>query len=135
METIIWEVDMDLTEIHKAIIPDDPPWIIRTPIINLTLHKFHKNKTHPLIFKEELENVKERYPKYLHIFTDGFKLKKITRCATVHKGKILKKNISQMTSLYSAQKLTQSTWLLTSSQNHGITNSLSFLIRYQCWNH
>ena len=45
-----------LTEIHKTIMPDIPP--IRTPNIVLTLRKFHKNKTHPLIFQEELE--KER---------------------------------------------------------------------------
>ena len=32
--------------------PDILKWIIRTPNINLTLRKFHKNKTHPLIFSE-----------------------------------------------------------------------------------
>ena len=31
METIIEEVDVDLTEIHKIIIPDIPPWTMRTP--------------------------------------------------------------------------------------------------------
>ena len=41
METIIGEVDMDLTEIHKTIIPDIQPWTIRAPNINLTLCKFH----------------------------------------------------------------------------------------------
>ena len=66
-ETIIGEVNMDLTEIHKTIIPDIPSWIIRTLNINLTLCKFHKNKTHPLIFQEELEKVNERYPKHSHI--------------------------------------------------------------------
>ena len=79
METIIGEVDMDLREI-----PDILPWTIRTPNTNFTLSKFHKNKTHPLIFQEELEKVKERYPKYLHVFTDRSKLEKITGCATIH---------------------------------------------------
>ena len=55
METIIGEAEIDLTEIHKTIMPDIPPWTIRTPNIILTLRKFHKNKTHPLIFQEELE--------------------------------------------------------------------------------
>ena len=77
---------MDLTEIHKTIILDIPPWTMRTPNINLTLHKFHKNKTHPLIFQEELEKVKERYPKCSQIFMDGSKLEKITGCTTVHEG-------------------------------------------------
>ena len=91
MGTIIGEVDMDLTEIHKTLIPDIPPWTKRTPNINLTIFKFHRNRTRPLIFQEELQKVKERYPKHSHIFTDGSKLEKITGCATVHEGKISKK--------------------------------------------
>ena len=74
METIIGKVDMDLTEIHKTIIPNIQPQTIRTPNLNLTLSKFHKNKTHSLIFLEELEKVKERYSKHLHIFTGRSKL-------------------------------------------------------------
>ena len=30
MEAIIEEAEVDLTEIHKTIIPDIPPWTIRT---------------------------------------------------------------------------------------------------------
>ena len=106
METIIGEVDMDLKEMHKTIIPDIPLWTIRTPNINLTLCKFHKNKTHPLIFQEELEKFKERYPKHLHIFMGGSKLEKITGCATVHKGKIFKKHLPNDTSIFSAEAST-----------------------------
>ena len=90
METIIGEA-VDLTEIHKTIIPDIPPWTIRTPNIILTLCKFHKNKTNLLIFQEELEKVNEKYSKHSHIFMDGSKLDKITGCATIYKGKIKKK--------------------------------------------
>ena len=67
METIIGEAEVELTEIHKTIIQDIPRWTIRTTIIILTLRKFHKNKTRPLIFREELEKVKEKYPKHSHI--------------------------------------------------------------------
>ena len=31
METTIGEAEVDLTENHKTIIPDIPPWTIRTP--------------------------------------------------------------------------------------------------------
>ena len=37
METIIGEVEVDLTEIYKTIIPDIPPWTIRTPKHNLNI--------------------------------------------------------------------------------------------------
>ena len=36
METIIGEAEIDLTEIHKTIIPDITSWTIRTPNIILT---------------------------------------------------------------------------------------------------
>ena len=88
METIIGEAEVDLTEIHKTIIPDIPRW---TPNIILTFRKFYKNKTHPLIFQEELEKVKEKYPKHSHIFMDGSKLDKITGCAIIHSEKKKKK--------------------------------------------
>ena len=137
METIIQEVDMDLTEIHQSTIPDIPPWTIRTPNINLTLRKFHKTKTHPLIFLEELEKVKERYPKCSHIFTDRSKVEKITGCATVHKGKIFKKkkkHLPNVTSIFSAEDYTinMALELFLESRND---NSLSFLICCQSWNH
>ena len=106
MDTIIGEAEVDLTEIRKTIIPDIPPWAIRTPDIILTCRKFHKNKTHPLIFQEELEKVKAKYPKRSHIFTDGSKLDKITGCVTIHKEKNFK-NISQKIPLYSVLKLVQ----------------------------
>ena len=86
METIIGEAEVDLTEIHKTIIPDIPPWTVRAPNIILTLCKFHKSKTHPPIFQEEQEKVKEKYSKHLHIFTDGSEVNKITGSATIHKG-------------------------------------------------
>ena len=88
METIIGEAEVDATEIHKIIIPDIPPWTIRTPNIISTCRKFHKNKTHSLIFQEELEKVEENYPKHLHIFTDESEVDKITECATIRKGNI-----------------------------------------------
>ena len=134
METIMGEVDMDLTEIHQTIIPDIQHWTIRTQNINLTLRKSPQNKTHSLIFQEELEKIKERYLKHSHVITDGSKLEKITWCVAVHKEKIFLK-ISQITPQYSGQKLVQSTRLLTSSQNQWKSNLLSFPIWYQCWNH
>ena len=100
MGIIIGEVH--LTEIHKTIIPDIPLRIIRTPNIILTLCKFHKNKTHPLIF-QELEKVKEKYPKHLHIFTEGYKVDKITGCATIHKGKNFKNHLPNDISIFSAE--------------------------------
>ena len=66
---------------HNMIIPKISPWTIKIPKVKLTLWKFHKSKTHPLIFQEEPEKIKDKYPWHSHIFTDGFKQKKTTGCA------------------------------------------------------
>ena len=124
-ETIIGEAEVDLIEIHKTIIPDIPPWTIKTPNIILTLRQFHRNKTHPLIFQEE------KYPKHSHIFTDGSKLDKITGCATIHKGKKFKKHLSNYNSIFSAEACAINTALdlISESRNKFIifSDSLSVL--------
>ena len=50
METIFGEVDIDLIEVHKTIIPDIPPWTIKTSNINLKLYKFYKKQNSPTDF-------------------------------------------------------------------------------------
>ena len=68
METIKEESRINLTKIHKKIIPKIPPWTIKTPKVILTFCKFQKSKTHALIFQEELEKIKDKYPRHSHIF-------------------------------------------------------------------
>ena len=89
METIKEEARINLTKIHNTIILKIPPWTVRNPKVILTLSKFHKTKTHPLIFQAELEKIKDKYPRHSHIFTDGSKQKKITGCAATYNKKWL----------------------------------------------
>ena len=117
-----------LTEIHKTIIPDILPWPIRTPNIILTICKFRKNN----IFQEELEKVKEKYPKHSHIFMDGSKLDKITGCDKIHKGKTFKKHLPNDTSIFSAEAcaISMALVLISESRNNKFiifSDSLSVL--------
>ena len=134
MEIIIGEAEVDLTEIHKTIMPDIPPWTIRTPNIISTLSKFHKNKTHPLIFKDELKKVKEKYLKHLHIFTDGSKVDKITGCATIHKGNFFLKYLPNDITIFSAEAcaINMALDLISESRNNKF---IIFSDSLQCWNH
>ena len=101
METIFREADMDLTEIHKAVILDIPPWTIRTPKINLTFCEFHNPP--PLQFSKR--NLKKLSRDVLNTYQS--KLEKITGCATIHRRKIFqRKKISLMIPIFSTEACT-----------------------------
>ena len=90
MEAIKEEARIDLTKILNPIIPKIPPWTIRAPKVILTLCKLQKTKTPTLIF-QELEKIKDKYPRHSHIFMDGSQQEKTTGCAAVCNGKMIKK--------------------------------------------
>ena len=73
MKHILEETDISLTSIHDTIHLSSSPWLIKQPIFILDLNKLPKNKIHPLIYQEELNNIQEIYPNYEHIYTDGSK--------------------------------------------------------------
>ena len=91
METNNEEARVDLTKIHNTVIPSILAWIIRIPKVILILCKFHKTKTHPQIFLEELKKFKNRYPRHSHIFTDGSKQEKTTGYAAIYNVEITDK--------------------------------------------
>ena len=108
IETIKEKARINLTKIHNMIILKVAHWTIRTVKVILTLCKLCKAKTHRPIFQELLEKMKDKYPRHLHIFTDGFKQKKTTGCAAVYiKKKKKLKNNSQTIPPYSMQECAQ----------------------------
>ena len=103
MKHILEETDISLTSIHDTIHLSSPPWLIKQPVIILDLNKPPKNKTHPLIYQEKLNNIQEIYPKYQHIYTDGSKSNFGTGCGAVLHKKSLKKCLPKEASIFSAE--------------------------------
>ena len=83
MKHILEETDISLSSIHDTIHLSSPLWLLKQPVVILDLNKPSKNKAHPLIYQEKLNNIQENYPKYQHIFTDGSKSDYGTRCEAV----------------------------------------------------
>ena len=103
MRHILEETDISLTSIHDTIHLSSPPWLLEQPVIILDLNKLPKNKTHPLIYQEKLNNIQEIYPNYLHIFMDGSKSNHGTGCGAVLHNKSLKKCLPIEASIFSAE--------------------------------
>jgi len=54
-------------------IPATPPWLFKQPIINLSLHHFHKEDTAPEICKNKFLEICDKYTGYSH-YTDGSRI-------------------------------------------------------------
>ena len=72
-------------------------------MVILDLNKLPRNKTHPLIYQEKLNNIQERYPNHLHIFMDGSKSNNGTGCGAVLHKKTLKKRLLKEASIFSTK--------------------------------
>lgn len=103
MDSILKETEIITTNIHNHLIPNIPPWKIKTPNVNLSLKELQKAKTHPSIYQEEIYNILKKYPKHHRIYTDGSKDKERTACAAVSNIKTLKKALPSESSIFSAE--------------------------------
>ena len=104
MESIYKEADIPLTNIHKISTFKTPPWKIATPKLDQSLCKYEKKITHPLIFQEKFEKIKEKYPEHTHIYTDGSKLNNTTTSAAIINKTIQKtKHLPKEASIFSAE--------------------------------
>ena len=107
MEPIYKEAALPVTKIHKTTLFKTPPWKIITPKTDLSLCKRNKKATHPITFQEKFQKIKEKYPNYIHIFTDGYKQNNATTSAAIINRKIqIKKHLPRETSIFSAEVYT-----------------------------
>ena len=92
MKHILEETDISLTSIHDTIHLSSLSLGDSSSLsVSSTKNKLPKNKTHPLIYQEKLNNIQEIYPNYHDIFTDGSKSNYGTGYGVVLHKKSLKK--------------------------------------------
>ena len=104
MEPIYKEAALPITKIHKTTLFKTPPWKIITPKTDLNLCKYNKKATHPITFQENFLKIQEKYPNYIHIFTDGSKQNNATTSAAIINRKIqIKKHLPRETSIFSTE--------------------------------
>ena len=103
MESILKEATIAQDNIHKSILPQIPPWIIKNPKVNLQLNQLHKTKTHPFTYQEKHQNILQQYPDYLCIYTDGSKDHNKTACAAVLNKIIKTKTLPMDSSIFTAE--------------------------------
>ena len=103
MEPILKEATIALDNIHKSILPQIPPWIIKNPKVNLQLNQLDKTKTHPFTYQEKHQNIIQQHPDYLCIYKDGSKDYNKTACAAVLNKIIKTKALLMDCSIFTAE--------------------------------
>ncbi len=103
MEPILKESTIPLNNIHKSMLPQIPPWIIKNPKVKLQLNQLHKTKTHPFTYQEKHQNILQQHPYYLCIYTDGSKDNNKTACAAVLNKIIKTKALPMESSIFTAE--------------------------------
>ena len=103
MEPILKESTILLNNIHKSILPQTPPWIIKNPKVNLQLNQFPKTKTNPFTYREKHQNILQQHPDYLYIYTNGSKDNNKTACAAVLNKIIKTKDLPMESSIFAAE--------------------------------
>ena len=103
MEPILKESTISLANVHKSIITQTPPWIIKKPKVILQLSELPKTKTHPSTYIEKFHTILLHHPDHQYIFTDGSKDNNKTACAAVLNKTILKKGLPKESSIFTAE--------------------------------
>ena len=104
MEPICREAALPITGNHKTALFKTPPWEITALKTNFSLCKYNKKSIHSITFQEKFQKIKEKYPNYIHIFTDGSKQNNATTSAAIINRKIqIKKHLPIETSIFSAE--------------------------------
>ena len=72
-------------KIEKHSVSEIPPWCIRKPTVNLTLHTGKKSESNPHFLKENFHQLQSQFSDYHFIYTDGSKEDNKVGCATYSK--------------------------------------------------
>ena len=83
MKPILKESTLSLANVHKSIITQIPPWMIKKPKVILQLSELPKTKAHPSTYIEKFHTIFLHHPDHQYIFTDGSKDSNKTACTAV----------------------------------------------------
>jgi len=79
------KIDFKRNTVSQLSVPATPPWLLRRPVIDFTLHSSDKSVTPPEVFKARFYELCDRFKKFYHIYTDGSKIGRKVSAALCHK--------------------------------------------------
>jgi len=90
--------------VSRLSIPATPPWLLRHPEINLSLHSSDKAVTPPEVFKVRFYELCGRFKNFYHMYTDGSKMgHRVNSAALCHKRGTSPIRLPGATSIFNAE--------------------------------
>jgi len=80
-----------------------PPWLLKHPVIELSLHSSDKAVTPPDVFKVRFYELCDRFKNFYHIYTDGSKMGHRVSAALCHKRCTSAIRLPGATSIFNAE--------------------------------
>ena len=90
-------------KIEKHSVSEIPPWCIRKPTVNLTLHTGKKSESNPHFLKENFHQLQSHFSDYHFIYTDGSKEDNKVGCATYSKDACKTLRLPDGSSIFTAE--------------------------------
>ena len=103
IESICQKANIPITKIHETFAFKTSPWNIMTQKKDLSLCQYYKEKTCPLTYQDKFQKIRQIYPDYTSIFTDGSKTKDVTCSAAIINNIQKRKCFLKDTSIFSAE--------------------------------
>ena len=73
MKPLLQNIDFELENVIKESTSNSPPWRNVSPKINFDIAKRKKSQTAEDVFRSNFNEIKEKFPNYHCIYTDGSK--------------------------------------------------------------
>ena len=67
----------------QYLLPADPPWLLKWPHVNFSLHSSYKEDTPPEIFLNKFYELYDEYKGFCRLYTDGSLMENRVACAVV----------------------------------------------------
>ena len=89
--------------VSRLSVPATPPWLLRRPEIDLSLHSSDKAVTPPEVVKVRFYELCDRFKNFYHIYTDGSKMSYRVSAALCHKRGMSAIRLPGATSIFNAE--------------------------------
>jgi len=97
------KIDFKRNTVSQLSVPATPPWLLRHPVIDFTLHSSDKSVTPPEVFKARFYELCDRFKNFYHIYTDGSKIGCRISAALCHKRGVSSIRMPGATSIFNAE--------------------------------
>ena len=97
------KIKINLSIVENTLVSKTPPWLLKQPKVNFTLHDGKKSETNPVIFLNSYHELLHDFKNYAKIYTDGSKVDGKAAAAFVIGKHVTKVRLPNDASIFSAE--------------------------------